>query len=942
VRDPEPNEQQKRLIKRTEGICIADAGPGTGKTFTISVRYAHLLQEKKVEPDDILLVTFTNNAAENMKERIINHTEYEKSELRDAPISTFHSFCNRILTKYGHEAPKIIGIEDRITSSTRVLENEILERREFDRFMTDFKERHPEYEDYYRVTYEEKNLLDLIKSLGAKGIFPTKNGWFRNSERYLDGNYEEFKELFDEINEPIPGANGPNQSELRRKLSGYKNKCFLSDAPTQTDIRGRNKQIPKKYAKICFEEKRSELKKFVHNIYFEYIEYALSRNYLNFSFIMMFAFALLCENHTLRKNLGFRYMMIDEFQDTNEIQFKLALLLSSSGNICVVGDWKQSIFSFQYASVENILDFKERLKDFKEDLNTDLERVNYPVNIDEEIKLRKNYRSTQELIDFSEQGLKLEATKKENLDVEEISSRITKLESVDDEDHSEIKAYTGEDEKEVILWKITQIVDDPDYLIKDDEEERRIRYSDIAVLTRTRKFGLGLLEEAKNYDVPVAYEGGIELFRTRPSILLLAWLRIVQQRNSKRGWSVILDEADYNMAEIEKIFSERNYPEDMWHFRDVLLDQDSIGSLAKKVFDRYSIRDAFSNKMIEVIQSTYENTYFNRGDVISFIVDNIESNQTYEVDSTVEEDVFKIQTIHSSKGLEYPVVILADMSLGGGGFSKSIDFTEPIGLRQSKIFSDENRPFVYDNWKKYVVSKCLKGDYDEERRLLYVAMTRAENYLFLTAEHENESEFFKNLRIESKNVKPDITPSTPVKEDREELKVSAPDGHAPVKYSAHSLIDRSVFEELEKSRGAEYGSKVHKFAELYAEGKKVEAENPDERSIKRFIDDLEGKLITEVTCLLPLESGGRRYLFEGVVDLLHIDGVDVNIVDYKTDMDRNTLKEYGKQLSIYYHAIKEIYHDKKVNTFVYYSNLDELISIDPLSERDIIELVQGK
>jgi len=935
----EPNKKQERLIEKTEGIYIVDAGPGTGKTFTISLRYAHILQEKNIDPEDIFLVTFTNNAAENMKERIINHTDYDKSELRDAPIATFHSFCNRILTNYGHEVPSIIGIEDRITRSTRILENEILERQEFDRFMTGFMERHPEYKHYYSIIYEKKNLLNLIKSLGAKGIFPKKDGWFRNSESYLDGNYEKFKGMFDEANEPLSGANGPKQSLLRKRLRGYQKKCFLEDAPSLKDIRGEGKKIPEEFAERCFYEDRTKLKNFLHDLYFEYIEYALSRNYLNFSFIMMFAFAMLCENHALREKLNFKYIMIDEFQDTNEIQFKLALLLSNSGNICVVGDWKQSIFSFQYASVENILDFEERLKNFKEDLNTNFQRVDYPINIQEEIKLKKNYRSTQELIDFSEQGLKVEATKGERLDKEEISSRITKLESVGKEENTEVKAYTGSDEKEVILWKITQMVDNPDYLIKEDKEERRVQYKDISVLTRTRKFGLKLLEEAKDNNVPVAYEGGIELFRTRPSILLLAWLRIVQNRYSKRGWSVILDEAGYNMTEIEKIFSEKRYPKDMWYFRDTLLEQDSIGSLAKKVFDRYSIRDAFSNKIIEVIQTTYDNTYFNRGDVINFILENIRSNHTYEVDSTVEKDVFKIQTIHSSKGLEYPVVILADMSLGGGGFSGSIDFTEPIGLRQKKVFSDERYPFLYDNWKNYVISKCIRGGYDEERRLLYVAMTRAENYLFLTAEHENESEFFKNLAEKHEFVEPNIRPSKPEKEDREELRVKVPDVHAPVKHSAHALIDISTFQNLEKSKGLEYGSKVHKFAELYAEGKKIEAKNLDEKNIKEFIDDLEGKIMTEITCLLPIESDERRLLFEGVIDLINIDGDEVNIVDYKTDIDTIALKEYRKQLSVYYHAINEVYPDKKIDAYIYYSNLDKRMRINPLSKNDIIKSV---
>ncbi|MFW6142427.1 MAG: UvrD-helicase domain-containing protein, partial [Candidatus Saliniplasma sp.] len=237
-----PKDGQKELIQQTEGVYVADAGPGTGKTFTISLRYAHLLKKRDVSPNDILLVTFTDNAAENMKERIINTSNYDKSALRDAPISTFHSYCNKILNRYGHEAPKILGIDDRITQSTTVIENDILEKQEFSSFMSDFMDKNPKYNHFYCILYDKSELLNLIRSLGAKGIFPTKDGWFRNSERYLDGNFQEFKQLFDEINELRPGVNGPKQSLLRKKLNGYKKKCFLPDAPPHYDIRGK-KQV---------------------------------------------------------------------------------------------------------------------------------------------------------------------------------------------------------------------------------------------------------------------------------------------------------------------------------------------------------------------------------------------------------------------------------------------------------------------------------------------------------------------------------------------------------------------------------------------------------------------------------------------------------------------------------------------------------------------------
>ncbi|MFP4046115.1 MAG: UvrD-helicase domain-containing protein, partial [Candidatus Aenigmatarchaeota archaeon] len=150
-----PNPEQKELIESKEGIYLVDAGAGTGKTFTITRRYANILEEEDVEPDDILLITFTNNAADQMQERIINHCSYEVSELKNAPISTFHSLCRKILEKHGFSAPKILGIDDEI-SRVQVMENQVLERQEFRNFINDFIEDHPEYRDFYRILGEKE------------------------------------------------------------------------------------------------------------------------------------------------------------------------------------------------------------------------------------------------------------------------------------------------------------------------------------------------------------------------------------------------------------------------------------------------------------------------------------------------------------------------------------------------------------------------------------------------------------------------------------------------------------------------------------------------------------------------------------------------------------------------------------------------------------------
>jgi len=230
-----PNTQQQKLIDNTEGLYLVNAGAGTGKTFTITHRYIEILED--VEPEDIFLATFTRNAADEMAERIVSESSYEASDIWDAPISTFHSHCQKILERNGFSVPEEIGIDDSI-EDIDVLESQIRERQEFDRFMNRFIENNPEYSNFYRIARSYENFLHLIKSLASKGIIPEKEGWYRDTEKYLDGDQEEFRELFKDANKPRESSNGKKQSDLRSRLYSYKYKNFPEDAPDEQEVRG--------------------------------------------------------------------------------------------------------------------------------------------------------------------------------------------------------------------------------------------------------------------------------------------------------------------------------------------------------------------------------------------------------------------------------------------------------------------------------------------------------------------------------------------------------------------------------------------------------------------------------------------------------------------------------------------------------------------------------
>ena len=954
--DPTPNAKQRQLIQGIDGVYLVDAGPGTGKTFTITRRYTRIVEQPNVEPDDVLLVTFTRNAATEMKERIVDESGYGMRNLADAPIQTFHSFCHDLLNEFGYQAPSHLGLDESITGSTRLIEDELLEKALFEEFYSRFRDDHPEHADFYRIITEPSTLLSLIHTLTAKGVFPTRDGWYRNSERHLTGDFDAFRERFDAVNQPRNG--GRKQSELRAGLNRFgSTKAYLPDAPSKQDIRGGRgtKAIDDAFAEEVFHEERTDLTRFVHDLYFEYLEFALERNYLTFGFLQLFAFVLLCEDEHVRESRRFDYVMIDEFQDSSEIQFKLALLVAGSDNFCVVGDWKQSIYGFQDADVMNIVDFGNRITRFTEDLNDDSRRVYLQTDEIERIELEENYRSTQTLIDFAETALETPATSSDSVDTTSLPD-IVSLSSNRPFDETTIRGVQAEEEPEAVLTLIQEIVDNDDYAVEDENgHPRPPTYDDIAVFTRTRDFGRELLDVADEHAFPMAYDGGIELFRTDPAKVLLAWLRILTQ-DGDRGWALVLEEAGYTLDEIKHILETETYPVEMARFRDELESLETIGGVARRVFRRYGFADERTDTLLDTIQSIYDTTTFVPGDLIRLMERGIEEGTIRDITTSTGSNSVTVQTIHAAKGLEYPIVILANMNYGSfppsGGGSPVISFQDPVGLRQRKRYAEVHAyPHVYDNWRRDVIRQCIQTDYDEERRLLYVAITRAKHHMLFTC-GEKPNTFLESLVDELATIEPAIGSVPTIETEQTDLPFTIQPSTGPIEYSPHTLMDERIFEESGESdafefdphvepSGAEFGANVHEFAEEYAEGKAVTPKNEHEERIAAFLDGLPGELYVEESIRLPLEVDGQSVMLTGVADLVHVADNHVEIIDYKTDATRRAEAEYEKQLSVYYHVVAHWFDPKPVSAKIFYTGQNEVIEMKPLELSELRELVSS-
>ncbi len=937
-----PNDSQRKLIEQTDGICVVDAGAGTGKTFAVTRRYARIVDQAAVSPADVLLVTFTETAATEMTDRITQQSQYGMATLADAPIQTFHSLCHDILTEHGFDAPTLLGIDERITDSTRILADDLLIRTRFETFIREFRDTHPEYADFFRAIDSPVTIRSVIEGLAARGIFPTASGWYQDGESKLDGSFEAFYELFDARNSPRNG--GSRQSRLRSDLGRYgRNRCYQPDAPSKSTIRGEQKRVPDATARMAFEADRTELKSFIHDCYVEYLRFVLQRDYLTFGFLQLFAFVLLRADASLRAHHAFDYVMIDEFQDTSTIQFKLALLLSSTDNFCVVGDWKQSIYSFQYAAVENITAFESRLTTFIDALNRGGTRVSWSPAPIETVELTDNYRSTQPILDLAEQALITPATTSESIDETAIMDAVISLQSTTTHEDSQLEAVQHENEQAAVLAKVQSIVDNASYQIGEDGARRTPDLGDIAVLTRTRSFGRELHSMASDHGIEVSYDGGIELFRTDPAIMLLAWLRILET-DAERGWAVVLEAAGYSYDEIEQFLETNEYPDAMRTFASELDSFETVGAIARRVCDRYNVAGQATELLLTTIDSLHSESLLTRGGLIGLIERGIETGATYDTHASARGDALTVQTIHAAKGLEYPIVIIANMNRrqfpSATTQYPTITYDDPVGLRQRRLYGDAHgQPHVYDNWRTDILRRTLGQEYDEERRLLYVAMTRAKHHLVVTA-GETPSQFFKSLPIEPTTIDPTVQTSAEAASEREQLSVSVPSTDGPIGLSPHDLMENEQFESVEGGRGAAFGNRVHAFAERYALGESVtpSSDPGDEVTVARFIDSLPGDLEVETPLVLPLTHDGTRFAISGRLDLLARGEETVHVVDFKTDRSRHAGTAYRVQLSVYHHVVSEAYPDRSVRSVLFYTADGDPVEIDPLSIEELTTL----
>ena len=602
------NEKQYEAVINSEGPNLIIAGAGSGKTKVLTHKIAYLIEEKQVKPWNILAITFTNKAANEMKQRIENLIGGQNTN--DMWVGTFHAICVRILRKF----------IDRIG------------------FNSSF------------VIFDASDQKSLVKQC--------------------------LKQL--NIDDKLFSDRG-----VLSEISNAKNEMLT----------------PKQYALRANGEYRKET---IAKIYDLYQRQLKQNNGIDFDDIINYTIQILTENPDILEYYSekFKYVLVDEYQDTNKAQFTLITLLSGRyGNITVVGDNDQGIYSFRGADITNILNFE---KDFP---GTKI------------IKLEQNYRSTKPILDAANAVIKHNPKKYEK-----------NLWTKKDEGHKPT-IYVAKNEYDEATYMVEQI----EHL----KREEYYKYSDFAILYRTNAQSRAIEDILRREDVPYKIIGGLKFYERKEIKDTIAYLRLIQNPADNLSLNRIINEPKrgigktslekieeisnvngismYEVIKKAEVFGLNKVFINSREFIDVIEEMHSkkesmlISEIIKEVLNKTGYTKALEQENTAQAESRLENIEefltvameFEKESAENSLEDFLESiTLSSDIDGMEDEaESVTLMTLHSAKGLEFPVVFLAGMEEG-----------------------------LFPSYRSIGEEREL----EEERRLAYVGITRAEEYLYLT------------------------------------------------------------------------------------------------------------------------------------------------------------------------------------------------------------------
>ncbi len=596
------NDEQRDPVLTTEGPVLVLAGAGSGKTRVLTSRIAYLIEEKGVPARAILAITFTNKAANEMKERLAKMVD-----ISGMWVCTIHSMCVRILRDYASE----LGYNANFSIYSETERNNIVKK------------------SFQECDLDDEKLLKSVK--------------------YHIGN---------------------------AKTLGFSPDRYAEEYAGEPDIEN------------------------IVKVYKRYQAHLKENNALDFDDLLNETRKLLLINEDAREYLSgrFRYILVDEFQDTNEVQYQIVKMLSSvHGNLFAVGDDDQSIYGWRGAKIENILNFEKDFKGAKV------------------FKLERNYRSTKRILELANAVIKNNGRRKK------------KTLWTENDEGSEIKVNESEEESGEARYIAHTIAGLMRYGYK---------YSDFAVLMRLNALTRSFEQEFTADGIPYKVFGGFKFFERKEIKDLLAYLRAVNNPLDSEAIVRIINFPKRGIGQKTVDTLQEYAASTELSVYDALIDLDEIGfsggtkqkltdfflQLKKWIVDSQSIpvnelvkqivadtgmREAYSdnsdesiNKLAnieEFINSVDDYCRLNEGATLSdYLNEVLLYSDTDEMDET---DYVTLATVHAVKGLEFKCVFVVGLEENIMPTSRSVESGDGL---------------------------------EEERRLMYVAITRAKERLYLS------------------------------------------------------------------------------------------------------------------------------------------------------------------------------------------------------------------
>jgi DNA helicase-2/ATP-dependent DNA helicase PcrA len=608
------NPEQRAAVEQTEGPVMIIAGAGSGKTRVITYRVAHLVR-KGVDSFNILVLTFTNKAAREMRERI---THVVGNEAKNIWMGTFHSVFAKILRV---EAEKI-GYPSNFTI-----------------YDTD------DSKSVLRAILKEMNLDDKLYNVNfvLNRISASKNNLI---------SWQEYNK-----NEQIQADDfSSGRGQMGKIYEMYATRCYRAGAMDFDDLLYKTNELLKLHPDV--------LNKYQHK---------------------------------------FKYLMVDEYQDTNFSQYLIVKKLAAvNENLCVVGDDAQSIYAFRGANIQNILNFEKDYPDLKV------------------FKLEQNYRSTQNIVNVANSIIRNNKDQlKKNVFSEKESGEKIKV----------MRAFSDNEEGKIVAEAIMQ-----------DRSSNGLKWSAFAILYRTNAQSRSMEEALRKLGVPYKIYGGLSFYQRKEIKDLISYFRLTFNPNDeealkrvinypKRGigdtsvdkiivaadqhgitpWEVIVEPGKYLEGKISGAVS--NFAVMIQSFQVLTKTKSAYESALYIAQHSGLLKDLYEDKSVEGL-NRYENIqellngikeFSEREDIeekgLDIFMQDVALLTNDDKDKNKDAETVSLMTIHSSKGLEFPQVYV-------------------VGLEEN-LFPSQ-------------MSLNSRSDLEEERRLFYVAVTRAESKLHIS------------------------------------------------------------------------------------------------------------------------------------------------------------------------------------------------------------------